>query len=132
MRLVEQPGTAGTYNATGHVQHFGDMLEEIRVALDADATFTWVPTEFMQEQQVAPWMGMTNWVPPIGDTVGMNQVSVDAAVRAGLTFRPIAATARDTVAWWNTLSAERRAEPRAGLTAEREAEVLAAWHAVNG
>ncbi len=129
VRLVETPGHGGTYNATGEVQEFGDMLEEIRGALGADATFTWVSTEFMQEQEVAPWMHMTNWTPPEGQTVGMNQVSVAAAMQAGLTFRPLADTARDTVEWWNSLPEERRAEPRAGLPADKEAEVLAAWHA---
>ena len=129
VRLVEGPGSGGTYNATGEVQPFGDMLEEIRGALDSDATFTWVSTEFMQEHNVVPWGHMTNWTPPEGPTVGMNQVSVAAAVQAGLTFRPLADTARDTVEWWNSLPEDRRAEPRAGLPAELEAEVLAAWHA---
>ncbi|WP_419165906.1 NAD-dependent epimerase/dehydratase family protein [Candidatus Palauibacter sp.] len=129
VRLVETPGHGGTYNATGEVQQFGAMLEEIRGALGSDATFTWVSTEFMQEQEVAPWMHMTNWTPPEGETVGMNQVSVAVAVQAGLTFRPLADTARDTVEWWNALPEERRAEPRAGLPADKEAEVLAAWHA---
>lgn len=132
VRLVETPGTGGTYNATGEIQQFGDMLEEIRGALGSDATFTWVPTEFMAEREVAPWMHMTNWTPPEGGTVGMNQVSVAAAVQAGLTFRPLADTARDTVEWWNSLPDDRRAEPRAGLPAELEAEVLAAWHASSG
>lgn len=132
VRLVEGPGNGGTYNATGEVQQFGDMLEEIRGALASDATFTWVSTEFMQEHEVAPWGHMTNWTPPEGPTVGMNQVSVAAAVQAGLTFRPLADTARDTVEWWNSLPEERRGEPRAGLPAELEAEVLAAWHASSG
>lgn len=132
VRLVETAGNGGTYNATGEIQQFGDMLEEIRGALGSDATFTWVPTEFMAEQEVAPWMHMTNWTPPEGETVGMNQVSVAAAVQAGLTFRPLADTARDTVEWWNSLPEDRRAEPRAGLPAELEAEVLAAWHASPG
>ena len=129
VRLVETPGNGGTYNATGEVQQFGDMLEEIRGALGADATFTWVSTEFMREHEVAPWGHMTNWTPPEGETVGMNQVAVAAAMQAGLTFRPLADTARDTVEWWNSLPEARRAAPVAGLPAELEAEVLAAWHA---
>ena len=127
VRLVETPGNAGTYNATGEVQAFGTMLEEVRTALGSDASFTWVSTEFMAEHGVRPWGHVTNWVPPEGETIGMNQVSVAAAAQAGLTFRPIADTARDTVEWWNSLPEERRAEPRAGLAAEKEAEVLAAW-----
>lgn len=131
VRLVEEPGHGGTYNATGEVQEFGVMLDEVKTGLGSDASFTWVPTEFMMEQQVAPWMGMTNWVPPEGQTLGMNQVSVAAAQQHGLTFRPISQTARDTVDWWNTLPEERRASPRAGMAPDREAEVLAAWHAAN-
>ena len=129
VRLVETPGNGGTYNATGEVQTFGAMLEEIRAALAADAAFTWVSTEFMAEHGVRSWQHMTNWVPPVGESIGMNQVSVAAAVQAGLTFRPIGDTARDTVEWWNTLPEERRAAPLAGLPADREAEVLAAWAA---
>ncbi|MDE2877258.1 MAG: twin-arginine translocation signal domain-containing protein [Gemmatimonadota bacterium] len=129
VRLVETPGGGGTYNATSEVQQFGTMLEQIRDGVGSDATFTWVSTEFMAEHGVLPWGHMTNWVPPEGETIGMSQVSVAAAVEAGLTFRPIGDTARDTVEWWNTLPEERRAEPGMGLPAELEAEVLAAWAA---
>ena len=127
VRLVEAPGAGGTYNATGEVQEFGAMLEEIRGALASDATFTWVSTEFMAEHGVRPWGHMTNWVPPEGESIGMNQVSVAAAVAAGLTFRPLGDTARATMEWWNTLPEERRTGMRAGLPAEQEAEVLVAW-----
>jgi len=43
--------------------------------------------------------------------------------------RPERETARDLLAWWDTLPAERAASTRAGLSAEKEAEVLAAWKA---
>ena len=128
VRLVETPGHGGTYNATSEVQQFGTMLEQIR-DLGSDATFTWVSAEFMAEHEVAPWGHMTNWFPPEGETIGMSQVSVAAAIAAGLAFRPIGDTARDTVEWWNSLPEERRAQPGAGLPAEKEAEVLAAWAA---
>ena len=129
VRLVETPGRGGTYNATSEVRQFGIMLEEIRDGLGSDATFTWVSAEFMAEHGVRPWGHMTNWMPPEGETIGMSRVSVAAAIEAGLTFRPIGDTARDTVEWWNSLPEERRAQPGAGLPAEMEAEVLAAWAA---
>ena len=130
IRLVEEPGHGGTYNATGPAQPetFGEMLEGIRTALDSDATFTWVSTKFMNEHGIRPWSHMTNWQPAEGQQIGMLQVSVSAAIQHGLTFRPLSDTARDTLAWWNTLSEERRAEPQAGLPTELEAQVLAAWH----
>jgi 2'-hydroxyisoflavone reductase len=48
-------------------------------------------------------------------------------VTKGLTFRPLADTARDTLAWFKAQPPERQ-KLKAGLSAEREAEVLAAWH----
>jgi 2'-hydroxyisoflavone reductase len=45
----------------------------------------------------------------------------------GLTFRPLDVTARDTLAWFKSLPQERQSHPKAGLSAEREAEVLSAW-----
>ncbi len=130
VRLVEAPGNGGTYNATGPARPrtFGAMLEGIRAALGSSATFTWVDAEFMTRHGVAPWGHMTNWVPPEGESAGMLRVSIDRALAAGLTFRPLAETARDTLAWWKTLPEARRAQPGAGLPPEKEVEVLAAWH----
>ena len=45
-----------------------------------------------------------------------------------MTFRPLADTVKATLDWWATLPADRRAKLRAGITREREVEVLAAWH----
>jgi hypothetical protein len=44
-------------------------------------------------------------------------------IAAGLTFRPTEITARDTLAWWRTLPAERTAAIKTGLSAEREREL---------
>jgi len=38
-------------------------------------------------------------------------------------------TARDTLAWWKTLPAERQAAIKTGFTPEREAALLALWKA---
>ena len=52
---------------------------------------------------------------------------ISRALSKGLTFRPLDVTARDTLAWFKSLPQERQSHPKAGLSAEREAEVLAAW-----
>lgn len=127
VRLAESRDAGGTYNAVGNVSSFGAMLEDIRAALGSEATFTWVPTEFMTERGIRPWSHMTNWVPSEGGTLGMNRTANSLAVDAGLTFRPVAHTARDTFDWWSSLPEERRANPRAGLPADLEAEALAVW-----
>jgi 2'-hydroxyisoflavone reductase len=71
---------------------------------------------------------MPVWVPPSGKEGGLGAVSIKKALAKGLTFRPLAVTARDTVAWFKSRPAERQAKMGAGITKEREAEVLAAWH----
>ena len=76
---------------------------------------------------------MPVWVPGSGDTAGFGRRSNGKAVAAGLAFRPLATTAKDTLAWWKSQPAERQAKPlKAGITPEREAQVLAAWKAKKG
>jgi 2'-hydroxyisoflavone reductase len=94
-----------------------------------DVRFTWVDAGFLEAHGVHPWSDLPVWVPPVGEGAYMGRISRARAVAAGLTFRPLAETARDTLAWWRTLPPERQAKPRAGISAAREAEVLAAWHA---
>jgi len=121
-------GRTGVFNATGPREPltFGAMLAACREASGSDAAFTWVDAKTLEELKVAPWSDMPCWVPPFGETAGSRRVSNGKAVGEGLTFRPIAETARDTLAWWRTLTEERRARPKAGLTPDREAAALAA------
>ncbi len=74
------------------------------------------------------WSDMPVWVPPSSEDGGMGRTSIKKALAEGLTFRPLGVTARDTLAWFKTLPADRQAKMKAGLTPEREKEVLAAWH----
>jgi 2'-hydroxyisoflavone reductase len=133
IRLAEE-GRTGVYNATGPASRMvmSGMLHGIRGATNEDATFTWVDAGFLEEHEVQPWVQMTVWVPSTGEFAGLAQVNCEKAIAAGLAFRPLGETARDTLAWWKTLPAERREEPRAGCPPELEAEVLAAWHAREG
>jgi 2'-hydroxyisoflavone reductase len=91
--------------------------------------FTWADADFLEEQKVRPWADMPVWFPPKGEMLGWGTANIEKAVAKGLTFRPLAETARETLEWHRTRPAEAQAKLRAGLTAEREAEVLAAWHA---
>jgi 2'-hydroxyisoflavone reductase len=72
---------------------------------------------------------MPVWIPPVGQTAGFARVSIARALEKGLTFRPLADTTQSTLAYHRSRPAERQAQLRAGITAEREAEVLAAWKA---
>ncbi|MBA3544425.1 MAG: NAD-dependent epimerase/dehydratase family protein [Chthoniobacterales bacterium] len=129
IRMAEQ-GATGVYNATGPATPLtiGGLLEGIKSGLGADAKFTWVPAKFLAAYKVEPWSGMPVWVPPDGEDGGLGAVSIKRALEKGLTFRPLAETARDTVAWFKAQPQERQADLKAGIPRAREAEVLAAWH----
>ena len=130
IRMAEH-GTTGIYNATGPARRLtmGEMLEGIKTALGSEAKFTWVPAKFLEEQKVEPWSDMPVWVPANGEDAGGEAISIKRALEKGLTFRPLAETARDTLAWFKSQTKERQEKLKAGLTPEREAEVLKAWAA---
>ena len=125
IRMVENRET-GIYNATGPAKPLGigKMLDEIKDALNSNAKFTWVPADFLKQQSVEAWSNMPVWA---GDELGLARTNINRALAKGLTFRPLAETARDTLAWFKSLPQDRQSKIHAGLTAEREAEVLTAW-----
>src|SRR5438093_11040700 len=125
IRMVEN-GETGIYNATGPAKPLGvgGMLDEIKAALKSNARFTWVNEEFLTQQKVEHWSDMPVWT---GKDSGVARAKIDRALSKGLTFRPLAETARETLAWFKSLPQDRQSKLRAGLTPEREAEVLAAW-----
>src|SRR6059058_1993595 len=125
IRMAENHET-GIYNATGPAKllGIGGMLDGIKGAEKSNATFTWVNEEFLAQQKVEPWSDMPVWT---GKDSGLARTNISRALAKGLTFRPLADTARDTLAWFKSLPQDRQSKLRAGLTPEREAEVLAAW-----
>ena len=128
---MSEKGETGIYNATGPAKELGigGMLDGIKGALNSKATFTWADAEFLKQQKVEAWSDMPVWA---GDELGMSRTNISRALAKGLTFRPLADTARDTVAWFKAQKPERQAKLRAGITPEREAEVLAALHKQGG
>jgi 2'-hydroxyisoflavone reductase len=123
-------GHVGVYNATGPAERLGvgDLLGACKRVSGSDASFTWATAEFLAAQEVQPWSDMPVWVPPVEDGVGMGTISSARAIAKGLTYRPLDDTIKATLEWWATLPPERQAKLRAGITREREASVLAAWH----
>jgi len=134
IRVVEN-GTTGVFNAAGPRSplSMAEQLHGIRAAFDGDreVSFTWVPTDFLTQQKVSAWSDMPTWVPRSDPDYPGAHVNNSKAVAAGLTFRPLATTAVDALAWFNAAPEQARAQmlKGAGLDAEREKAVLAAWHA---
>jgi nucleoside-diphosphate-sugar epimerase len=114
LRMVEG-GETGVFNATSPdgAHTFGSMLEACG-ATDV----VWADGSFLLEQGVEPWRDLPVWI-PAGDQemAYFHRADVSRAVAAGLTFRPLEETARAVPEWTGT----------AGLSPEREAELLAEW-----
>jgi 2'-hydroxyisoflavone reductase len=92
-----------------------------------------VPADFLRDQKVRGWSNMPVWVSPQGASAGFSRRNVSKAISKGLTYRPLAVTAKDTLDWNKTRSEaelQSLADGKiAGMPAAREAEVLAAWKA---
>jgi 2'-hydroxyisoflavone reductase len=119
----------GTFNATGPKDPLlmREMLARVATAIHSDARPVWVPTDFLESENVEAWSDMPVWVPARGDSAGFAKRSIAKALAAGLTFRTVETTASDTLVWFKQQPAERQATLRAGLTPAREAEVLSKW-----
>jgi 2'-hydroxyisoflavone reductase len=122
-----EAGITGVFNASGPVLRFGDLISISRsvaghtgpvVLVDSDWLAAQKVEEFMGPESVALWMHDPEWA-------GFSARDTKAAVRAGLTTRPLERTIADTLPWERELGLDR---PRkAGLSREREGELLAAW-----
>ncbi len=121
----------GIYNVVGPKETLGvgELLTRTNAALGGHARLEWIEAKFLAEHKVEAWSDMPVWVDPTSDDAGVSRVSCRKAIARGLTFRPLEATVKDTMTWFATLPAERRNKLRAGISREREAEVLAAWRA---
>ena len=126
IRMAERQ-TIGAFNAGGPAGPITlqQMLAGIAQGIDIDPRIVWAPARFLKENKVSAWRDMPVWIPGQGETAGFHRRDTRRAIAEGLTYRPLPLTAADTLAWFHTLPAERQAKMRAGLSPEREAELLA-------
>ncbi len=105
VRMVEA-GATGVYNAAGPVPGWtmGQVLEACKAASGSDARFTWVGERLLEEHEIGPWLELPLWLPE--EYNGFFEVRNERAIAAGLTIRPLAETARDTLAWDRATSSE--------------------------
>lgn len=123
VKLIED-NASGIYNATGpdYELTFGAMLETCKQTSGSGAKFKWASVEFLDQHKVEAWSDMPVWVPDNEENAGFSRVDVSKAINAGLKFRPLAETVRDTLAWANTRPPDH--QWRAGLRSEREKQLL--------
>lgn len=119
--MVNPPGTYS----------MGQYMTDCQAVTASDATLTWVDDAFIEATGLHASGDLPIWGPVSGDTRSDAIVNGDRSFAKGMKTRPPRETIRDIMVWWKTLPEERRNNMRAGLSAEREAEMLAAWHAQN-
>jgi 2'-hydroxyisoflavone reductase len=120
----------GTYNAAGPTPAltFGQLLNACREPSGRHADLVWVDERFLLDRGVVPWMELPLWLPE--EHAAYQQGDVSKAVAAGLRFRPVVETVRDTLEWAYEAGAGLVTPGEfhaAGMTAARERELLAAW-----
>ena len=126
VHLVEERRT-GIYNATGpdYTLTMGQLLDTCRTVSSSEARFTWVGEEELVRHEVEAYSELPLWVP--AESAGFDRFDCSRAIAAGLAYRPLADTVRDTLVW--DAGRPPEVEGRNGLKPEREAALLQAWHA---
>ena len=127
MVLLLERDIGGTYNAAGPAldpTSMAEFLYGIRAITSTNLSFTWIDEQFLVEQEARFQL----WYPPTEGAIrGLSRVRSHKGVAAGLTFRPLAETAFDTLEWFKSLPEERRNGFELNL--ERDRQVLEAWKA---
>ncbi len=119
IRMIEA-GQVGVFNANGpqSVLTIEQLLEACRAATGSDARLTWVDEKFLVESGVQYWTDLPLWLP------GHQRINCQKAMQAGLTFRPLTETIRDTLAWDTARTDGAR---HFALKPDREREILQKW-----
>lgn len=126
MTLVEKR-TSGIFNAVTppRALTMGDLVTaSVRASPKAGTKVAWVSEEFLTKHDIE----VPIWAPTKGEYAGASLTAIESARAAGLKSRPLDETVRDTLAWFESLPAERRGKLRSGLDSAKEADTLRAWH----
>jgi 2'-hydroxyisoflavone reductase len=122
--------TSGIFNTVAPAAPLttSGFLHGVRAVTSSPVSFTWVDWDFLESHGLRGGQELPGWRPPRGDQLNYGRVDNRRAIAAGMTFRPLAVTAGDTLEWWKARAAAGGpGSLRAGISPEREAEVLAEW-----
>jgi 2'-hydroxyisoflavone reductase len=139
IRLLED-GTTGTFNAVGpgRPQTLAEFVYGVAAVTTAPLSWTWIedyewlrqyPFRTLSDGQTRGFIASVPWIMPEGDHLGHMRIDGSRARAAGLTFRPLADTARDTLEWRlsDKVPEALRGQPRFVMTEEDERRMLEAW-----
>jgi 2'-hydroxyisoflavone reductase len=131
VHLLEQSIT-GIYNTEGpgSALNTAGLVHGIKAITSTPSTFHWVPWDFLLAEGEEPQGSLPFWQPPRGEYLNYGLTDNRRAIAKGLKFRPLAVIARDTLDWHRSRSREEQDTLRAGLTREREAELLRKWRSL--
>ena len=120
---------SGTYDLSGKPQTttMGELATIARATFDVDARLTWIDESFLEARGFTGWMDLPLWIGPSHGFPGFMNANVDRALEHGLTLRPFAQTLADTRAWSQRSGPVVPSETIAGISRERERDLLAAW-----
>jgi len=117
----------GDFSAAGPAEPYtwGEFMADCLRAINPKADIVWVDEDFLLKNCVAPWSDLPMWLSKEANADGMDTIDLSKPLANGLKFRPMEDTLRDTLAYSNSLPSDYR--PRAGLSREREEELIALW-----
>jgi 2'-hydroxyisoflavone reductase len=136
VKLLED-GRGGIYNAAGpkSPMMIRDFYNQAAAALGARVNFVYVDDyDFLLQHKIED---AVPWIPLRGNDYGHTSAKNDKAIAAGLGFRPLATTVKDTLTWWNNVVPQTRKDDANAATGrghfaivpEQEASALADWKA---
>ena len=123
--LIEA-GATGIFNATGPKAPLtmSQLLNACMIHAEHPTHLTWVDERFLNDQEVQPWSDLPFWMP--GDEyAGLLTMDCSKAFAAGLELRPLQETIEATLEW--DQSRDPKADLKAGISSEREAQLLNLW-----
>jgi len=122
-KLMERKA-AGIYHATGpdYPLTLGEILKTSQEISGSAINIHWASIEFLARHKVEPWSDLPVWFPDTAENLGFSRVDVSKAIAAGLAFRPLSETIRDTLDWASTRPLDHKWS--AGLDPEREAKLI--------
>lgn len=135
IRLAENK-SHGIYNGVGpsENQTMQQFIKEAAKAFDTTSSFVMVDDyEFLNKNGI---YYSIPWVMPDEKHYGSARVSNTKSVAAGLTYRPLSETVKDTYNWWQSdkVDPERKSKFNTNLEAmlTKEKEMIAEWKQMKG